>query len=105
MLGIAFIAWVCVAVFGRSTQRLGTVLRAWCLVYPAYIVATTESFTSQVRFALLVFPVGVVFIGAASPGPARRMTTRFVVVFAVMLVLQVMWCWRILWYPDPVGAV
>lgn len=90
-----------VALFGPWSRRLGLQLRVWCLAYAVYIGAVGEVFTSQYRFMLFTFPLGVIAIGA---GGARRLEERSRwrtdVVFGLMvlgfLALQVAWCWELL---------
>ncbi|TWE10067.1 hypothetical protein [Rudaeicoccus suwonensis] len=98
---VACIVIFLVALFGPWSRRLGLQLRVWCLAYAVYIGAVGEVFTSQYRFMLFTFPLGVIAIGA---GGARRLEERSRwrtdVVFGLMvlgfLALQVAWCWELL---------
>lgn len=78
---------------GPWSERLGWVLRAWCLGYLLYLLAVLDPGTSLVRYLLFLFPLAVVVLGAAgrrvrSDGVVLVRTAALVVVF---LLLQVWW--------------
>lgn len=68
-------------------------MRTWCIVYLLYIGAVSDYITSDVRFALLLFPLPAVLVGAAARRrPARPMLVAAVIVVAIGFVaLQISW--------------
>lgn len=88
---------------GPWAARLGPVLRAWCLAYPAYLALVLDPFTSIFRYLLPLFPLLVVILGG---GWADRRLPRGLGVRATVLVLlgvlgQAVWIWQLLVYVPP----
>lgn len=75
------------------TTRLGPAMRTWCIVYLLYIGAVSDYVSSDVRFALLLFPLPAVLIGATArrPVPRRVMVVAMVVTGVAFMTLQVAW--------------
>lgn len=74
-------------------SRLGLALRTWCIAYLLYIGAFSDFVTSDVRFALLLFPLPAVLIGAAARHrpPRSAQIAAAVIVAVAFLTLQVFW--------------
>jgi hypothetical protein len=85
-----------------SAWRLGRELHAWSAAYLLYLVAAVEPGSSLARFLLLAYPLGAATAGVVTgPRRVRRAWTAAVVV--LMLVLQVVWVWRIWRLVPPSG--
>lgn len=90
---VALLAAYVLLILSPVASRLGPAMRTWCIAYLLYIGAVSDYITSDVRFALLLFPLPAVLIGAAS----RRRPSRPVLLAAVVIVgiafvtLQVAW--------------
>ncbi len=92
------------AMAGPWAGRLGPVLRAWSVAYPAYVMTAQGPGTSTPRYLLMMFPYLVVMIGVGWVRPRRPRLlptyVRVVVLAAVFLVLQ--WKWiSVLWLFTP----
>lgn len=90
---LAFLAAaLVVAVCGPWSRRLGWELRAWCLAYPAYLVAVLDPFTSLVRYLIPLFPLAVLAVGGAWP---RRRPESPVLRAAVFILIGILlqWVW------------
>ncbi|HEY0186522.1 MAG TPA: hypothetical protein VGC67_03455 [Cellulomonas sp.] len=93
---------VLIALLAPATWRLGRELHAWCAAYLLYLAAAIEPGSSLARFLLLAFPLGAATAGVVlRPAWARRAWWTLVVV--AMLVLQVVWVWRIWRLVPPSG--
>lgn len=84
------------------TWRLGRELHAWSGAYLLYLAAAVEPGSSLARFLLLAFPLGAATAGVVTrPRAARWAWTGAVTL--LMLVLQVVWVWRIWRLVPPSG--
>jgi hypothetical protein len=81
-------------------RRVGGELQAWLLVYPAYLLAATEPWTSTYRYLLLLFPLGAVVAGTLRSRP-RLMWVGVVLLAVVGLALQVRWVDELLVFVPP----
>lgn len=90
---IAVLAAYIALLLSPAATRLGPAMRTWCIVYLLYIGAVSDYITSDVRFALLLFPLPAVLVGAAARRrPARPMLVAAVIVVAIGFVaLQISW--------------
>ena len=87
---------------GPWATRLGPELRTWCLAYPAYLGMVLDPFTSIFRYALPLFPLVAVVLGAGwVDRPARWLTTRTTVLVAAGMVGQAAWIWKLLVFHPP----
>ena len=85
----------------RSVRDWGLELRTWLWSYPLYLLAVTPMSTGVLRYLLLCFPAGLLFLGNSAsavhagngnPVAANRLRAMLVVVVAVGgLALQ--WWW------------
>lgn len=100
LLGIA--AVVVTSICGPWSRALGPVLRAWVGAYSLYLVAVVDVWTSIYRYAIFLFPVIVVWIGAGWTDRSRRvlMRTRTVALVALGLGWQIWWCWTLVYVPS-----
>jgi hypothetical protein len=81
-------------------RRVGGELQAWLLLYPVYLVAATEPWTSTYRYLLLLFPLGSVVAGILRSRP-RLMWCGVVLLALVGLALQVRWVDELLVFVPP----
>lgn len=89
-------------VLGPWARALGAPLRTWCLAYPAYLVVVLDPFTSLYRYLLLMFPLGVVFVGGGWSGRVSRwLVPRTLVLVALGIWGQVWWVWNLLLFVPP----
>ncbi|WP_406829810.1 hypothetical protein ABEG17_12500 [Pedococcus sp. KACC 23699] len=87
---------------GPWATRLGPELRAWCLIYPAYLAVVLDPFTSIFRYALPLFPLLVVILGGGwLERTARYLTVRVGFLVAAGMVGQVAWIWKLLVFHPP----
>jgi hypothetical protein len=93
---LAFVA-VVLSPWGR---RVGGELQAWLLLYPTYLLAATEPWTSTFRYLLLMFPLGSVAAGILRSRP-RLMWAAVLALAAVGLALQVRWVNELLVFVPP----
>lgn len=101
-LVLAAAAVVVGSLVAAPTWRLGRELHAWSAAYLLYLAAAVEPGSSLARFLLLAFPLGAATAGVVTrPRPARWAWTAAVTV--LMLVLQVVWVWRIWRLVPPSG--
>jgi hypothetical protein len=94
--GVAYTALV-LSPWGR---RVGGELQAWLLLYPAYLLAAIEPWTSTYRYLLLLFPLGSVVAGILRSRP-RLMWAGVVLLALVGLALQVRWVDELLVFVPP----
>lgn len=93
---------IVLAAAGPWARRLGPEMRTWCLAYPAYLAVVLDPFTSIFRYALPLFPVAAVLVGAAHEDrPSRWWKVRAVVLVAAGIVLQAVWIWKLLRFVPP----
>lgn len=93
---------VVAALLAPATWRLGRELHAWSAAYLLYLAAAVEPGSSLARFLLLAFPLAAATAGVVTrPAGARR--AWWCLVAAVMVVLQVVWVWRIWRLVPPSG--
>lgn len=90
---VALFAAYVLLILSPLAARLGPAMRTWCITYLLYIGAVSDYITSDVRFALLLFPLPAVLIGAASRRrPSRTiLLTAAVIVGIAFMTLQVAW--------------
>jgi hypothetical protein len=81
-------------------RRVGGELQAWLLLYPAYLLAATEPWTSTFRYLLFLFPLGSVVAGIVRSRP-RVMWAGVTVLAVVGLALQVRWVDDLLVFVPP----
>jgi hypothetical protein len=81
-------------------RRVGGELQAWLLLYPAYLLAATEPWTSTFRYLLLMFPLGAVAAGTLRSRP-RLMWVLVLALAVVGLALQVRWVDELLVFVPP----
>lgn len=99
VIGLGLLA----VVFGPWARALGPQLRAWCLAYPAYLVAVLDPWTSIYRYLLPLFPLGAIMIGGAWVGGRdRHVNVRTVVLVLLGLAWQIWWVWELLRFVPPV---
>jgi hypothetical protein len=93
---------VAVTLLAPATWRLGRELHAWSAAYLVYLAAAVEPGSSLARFLILAFPLGAATAGVVlRPVWARR--AWWCLVAATMIVLQVVWVWRIWRLVPPSG--
>lgn len=99
VLGLGLLALV----LGPWARGLGWQLRAWCLAYPAYLVAVLDPWTSTIRYLLPLFPLAVVLVGGGwtargdrDDRPSWLLWVRTAVVVGLSLAWQVWWVREIL---------
>jgi hypothetical protein len=97
LLGALVYTAVVLSPWGR---RVGGELQAWLLLYPAYLLAATEPWTSTYRYLLLLFPLGSVVAGIGRSRP-RLMWAGVVLLALVGLALQVRWVDELLVFVPP----
>ena len=97
VLGSLVFVAVVLSPWGR---RVGGELQAWLLLYPAYLLAATEPWTSTFRYLLLMFPLGSVVAGILRSRP-RLMWAGVLALAAVGLALQVRWVNELLVFVPP----
>jgi hypothetical protein len=85
-----------------STWRLGRELHAWSAAYLLYLAAAVEPGSSLARFLLLAFPLAAATAGVV-PRPRWARWTWTGAVVVLMLVLQVVWVWKIWRLVPPSG--
>lgn len=81
-----------VAVSWAYRHRWGAVLSAWAATYPIYILLVTPPTTGLLRYLLLAFPFGLLFVGTPST-PKKVRICRIFVACVCFFVLQVLWVW------------
>ncbi|HEY3533926.1 MAG TPA: hypothetical protein VGK60_00045 [Pedococcus sp.] len=98
----ALVTAIVVLTVGPWATRLGPELRTWCLAYPAYLAVVLDPFTSIFRYALPLFPLVAVMLGAGwLDRAARWLRTRTWVLVAAGVVGQAPWIWKLLVYHPP----
>jgi hypothetical protein len=97
VLGALIYAAVVLSPVGR---RVGGELQAWLLLYPVYLAAATEPWTSTYRYLLLLFPLGSVVAGSLRSRP-RLMWAGVALLALVGLALQVRWVDELLVFVPP----
>lgn len=97
LLGAVVFTAVVLSPWGR---RVGSELQAWLLVYPAYLLAATEPWTSTYRYLLLMFPLGALATGVVA-SRRRLMWAGVGVLVVIGLVLQVRWVNDLLVFVPP----
>ena len=63
LVGLVLLAWLAWVLRPASREALGPDLLAWAVVYPAYLVAAADLWTSLPRFLLLLLPLPVLLAG------------------------------------------
>lgn len=99
-LMVAAAATVLVLFLSRSARRLGLELYTWAGGYLGYIAAVAEPGSSLLRFALLMFPVATITVGAVTR--PRWRWWWFAAIVLLMVVGQVWWVGTI-WVANPHG--
>ena len=98
----ALVTTIVVLTCGPWATRLGPELRTWCLAYPAYLGLVLDPFTSIFRYALPLFPLLAVVLGAGWVDRAARwLATRTMVLVAAGIVGQAAWIWKLLVFHPP----
>lgn len=99
---LAMIAVVVVSIVGPWAAALGPVLRTWIAAYSFYLLAVVDAWTSTYRYAIFLFPIAAVWIGAGWKDRDRRvlMRTRTVALVCLGLGWQVWWCWSFMHVPS-----
>ena len=99
---LAMIAVVVVSIVGPWAAALGPVLRAWIAAYAFYLLAVVDAWTSTYRYAIFLFPILAVWIGAGWKDRTARvlMRTRTVALVCLGLGWQVWWCWSFMHTPS-----
>lgn len=98
----ALVTAIVVLTLGPWASALGIELRAWCLAYPAYLALVLDPFTSIFRYAIPLFPLVAVILGAGWVDRAARwLWVRVGVLVALGVVGQVAWIWKLLVFHPP----
>jgi hypothetical protein len=98
----ALVTTIVVLTCGPWATRLGPELRTWCLAYPAYLALVLDPFTSIFRYALPLFPLVAVVLGAGWVDRAARwLATRTMVLVAAGIAGQAAWIWKLLVFHPP----
>lgn len=99
---LSMIAVVVISIVGPWAAALGPVLRAWIAAYAFYLLAVVDAWTSTYRYAIFLFPIIAVWIGAGWKDRDARvlMRTRTVALVCLGLGWQVWWCWSFMHVPS-----
>jgi hypothetical protein len=105
LLGLAILGTAAAVRLVPGRRRWGPELTSWAVVYPAYILGTTNPSFSFARYLLLAFPLGLLWApDADSPTALRRQHMVVVLLAVVGLVAQWFWISKVLVYGGPHGG-